>query len=91
MGVALQLFSTMGAGSIAGSGVVDPTPLERARSLGLSGREVEIAVMIGRGLTNKEIAAELHISTGTVRTHVYNLYRKAGAGNRVELVNLIRD
>ena len=87
MSVALRLFGTAGGISAA----VEASPEERARTLGLSGREVEIAVLIARGLKNKEIAAELFISVGTVRTHVYNLYRKVGAGNRVELVNMLRE
>jgi DNA-binding CsgD family transcriptional regulator len=49
-----------------------------------------MAIMIGRGLTNKEIAAELFISPATVRTHIYNLYQKVGAGSRVELINMLR-
>jgi len=87
MSGALRLFGAAGTGPSA----ADRSPEERARALGVSGREAEIAVMIGRGLTNKEIAAELCISAGTVRTHVYNLYRKVGVGNRVELVNMLRD
>lgn len=87
MSVALRLFGTAGAGRAT----VEVSPEERARGLGLSGREAEIAVMIARGLTNKEIAAELNISAGTVRTHVYNLYRKVAASNRVELVNILRE
>ncbi len=72
------------------SGVLESVPEERVRALGLSPREVEIATMIGRGLTNKEIAERLFISPGTVRTHIYNLYQKVGAGNRVELLNMLR-
>ncbi len=87
MSVALRLFGAAGAIPVG----VESSPEERGRALGLSGREVEIAVLIARGLTDKEIAAELCISAGTVRTHVYNLYRKVGAGNRVELGNLLRE
>jgi DNA-binding CsgD family transcriptional regulator len=65
-------------------------PEERVRALGLSGREVEMAVLIARGLANKEIAAELGISPATVRTHIYNLYQKARARSRVELLNRLR-
>jgi DNA-binding NarL/FixJ family response regulator len=49
-----------------------------------------MAVMIARGLANKEIAAELNISPATVRTHIYNLYQKVGARSRVELLNKLR-
>lgn len=87
MGGALRLVGSTDGSDPAGS----MTSVDHARSLGLSGREAEIAILIGRGLTNKEIAAELCISPATVRTHVYNLYRKAGVGNRVELANLLRE
>ena len=86
MSVALRLFGTAGAIPAAG----ETSPAERARALGLSDREAEIAVLIARGRTNKEIGTDLFISPGTVRTHVYNLYRKVGVGNRVELVNMLR-
>jgi len=76
--------------SESGAPILDAVPEERVRALGLSAREVEMAVMIGRGLTNKEIAAELFISPATVRTHIYNLYQKVGAGSRVELINMLR-
>jgi DNA-binding NarL/FixJ family response regulator len=48
-------------------------PLE---SLGLTSREAEILLQLTRGKTNKEIADALAISTGTVRKHVENIYRK---------------
>jgi DNA-binding CsgD family transcriptional regulator len=60
-----------------------------ADSLGLTERERAMVEMIARGLANKEIAAELGISPATVRTHIYNLYRKVGARSRVELLNKI--
>ncbi|NLJ45492.1 MAG: hypothetical protein GX430_02905 [Treponema sp.] len=74
----------------AGVPVLDFVPEERIRALGLSGREAQMAVLIARGLANKEIAAELGISPATVRTHIYNLYQKAGARSRVELINKLR-
>lgn len=69
------------------SRLLEGVPRDRIESLGLSAREVEIALMIAKGMTNKEIAAALYISPATVRTHIYNLYRKAGARSRVELIN----
>ena len=41
---------------------------------------------VARGLTNSEIADELHISLSTVKTHLTALMNKLGARNRVELV-----
>ena len=40
---------------------------------------------IARGRTNAEIAAELHISLSTVKTHIGSLMAKLGARNRVEV------
>jgi DNA-binding CsgD family transcriptional regulator len=74
----------------SGVPILDSVPAERVRALGLSVREAEMAVMISRGLANKEIAAELNISPATVRTHIYNLYQKVGARSRVELLNKLR-
>jgi DNA-binding NarL/FixJ family response regulator len=49
----------------------------------LTPRETELARLIARGLTNADIAAELFISIGTVKTHVANIQTKLGAANRV--------
>lgn len=86
MGAAIRLLKPDEAGIPA----LDAVPAERITALGLSGRETEMAVLIARGLANKEIAAELGISPATVRTHIYNLYQKAGARSRVELINKLR-
>jgi DNA-binding NarL/FixJ family response regulator len=42
-------------------------------------------VAVARGLTNAEIATELHISLSTVKTHLASLMNKLGARNRVEI------
>jgi DNA-binding NarL/FixJ family response regulator len=59
-------------------------------SMGLTTREQELVMLIGRGLTNKEIASELHLSEQTVRNHVHHILQKAGAGGRHEVVQLCR-
>jgi len=55
---------------------------------GITEREKEIIRFICDGLSNKEIQARLFISLQTVKDHVYRIYRKTGARNRVQLVNL---
>jgi len=86
MSAAVRLFKP----SSMGTAMLDSVPEERVQALGLSLREAEMAVLIARGLANKEIAAELNISPATVRTHIYNLYQKADARSRVELLNKLR-
>ena len=54
----------------------------RAWPAGLTDREVEVLRAITRGLANKQIARELHVSPATVHTHVLNLYGKIGVNTR---------
>jgi len=57
----------------------------------LSPRELEVARAVGRGLSNADISAELHLSVATVKAHVSRLLEKLGADNRVQIALLIRD
>ncbi|MCP4658676.1 MAG: hypothetical protein GY856_24965 [bacterium] len=58
---------------------------------GITAREREVIELIRDGKTNQEIADRLFISLATVKDHNYNIFRKTGVRNRVELVNLFRD
>ena len=58
---------------------------ERFLELGLTRREAEVAVHIGKGLSNKEIAMELSISETTVKKHVSNIFEKLGVEKRQEI------
>ena len=51
----------------------------------LTSREEQVLLPVAQGRTNSEIAADLHISPSTVKTHLASLMRKLGARNRVEL------
>ncbi|MDQ3925543.1 MAG: response regulator transcription factor [Actinomycetota bacterium] len=64
----------------------EPTAVEEL-SEPLTAREREVLELLGRGLSNKLIARELHISEHTVKFHVSSLYAKLGVGNRAEAVS----
>lgn len=57
----------------------------------LSDREREVAVAIGRGLTNAEIADELDMSVATVKGYVTRVLTKVGAANRVQVAIRVHD
>jgi len=52
----------------------------------LTARELEVLTLMGRGQSNDQIAAELHISPRTAKVHVQNILGKLGASNRTEAV-----
>lgn len=58
--------------------------------LGLTRREQQLIPMIAEGLTNKEIAAALNLSEQTVKNHVHRMLRKAGAADRLSIVEMCR-
>ncbi|MGA4847959.1 response regulator [Streptomyces sp. G5(2025)] len=53
---------------------------------GVTDREREVLTLVGRGLSNAEVAAQLHITVATVKAHVARLFTKLGARDRVQLV-----
>ena len=55
----------------------------------LTEAEQRVARAVGQGLTNKEIAAELHISVRTVENHISHILAKKGFGNRVEIARYV--
>lgn len=58
---------------------------------GLTERERDVALAVARGLSNADIAAELYLSVGTVKTHIGHLFDKLGLENRVQVALLVRD
>lgn len=61
------------------------------RSFGLSEREVEIAVMIYEGFTNKQIASALKLTDGTARNYISSIYEKIGASSRSDAVARMKE
>ncbi|EFQ83171.1 response regulator receiver domain protein [Aeromicrobium marinum DSM 15272] len=70
--------------------VTDAAPTEdstaaRARIDLLTEREIEVAVAIGRGRSNAEIAADLHMSLATAKAHISHIFSKLDVTNRVQV------
>jgi LuxR family maltose regulon positive regulatory protein len=57
----------------------------------LSERELEVLQLVAAGKTNRQVATELFVSVGTVKTHVNNIYRKLDAHNRTQAVAKARE
>ncbi|MFI2733991.1 response regulator [Streptomyces sp. NPDC018711] len=62
-----------------------------ARLAELADREREVAVAVGHGRSNAEIAAELYMGVPTVKTHVSRILAKLGLNNRVQIALLVHD
>jgi two-component system nitrate/nitrite response regulator NarP len=77
----------------AGQNWIDPELAERTRvaveraSMGpsLTPRERELIELVRRGLRNRDIAAELRVTEGTVKVYLHAIFDKVGADNRTEL------
>ncbi|MGW0842744.1 response regulator [Streptomyces sp. NPDC002787] len=63
----------------------------RSRVAALNDREREVAVAVGRGASNAEIAGELFMSVATVKTHVSRILTKLDLNNRVQIALLTYD
>jgi DNA-binding NarL/FixJ family response regulator len=64
--------------------------LRAKHPFGLTRREQQLIGLIGRGLTNKEIASSLNLSEQTIKNHVHSLLKKVGASDRLEAAELCR-
>ena len=92
---ALQRFEAAGCApdaararrALLASGAVDAAP--RSLTSTLTSRELQVALAVARGATNREAAAELFVTTKTVEFHLANAYRKLGARSRVDLARIL--
>lgn len=87
-----------GSGALPGDGadgpdtgnLVFPSALDRfCAQNDISARERDILSLVLEGFGNEEIGRRLFISTGTVKTHMHNIFRKTGIGSRTRLVRRI--
>lgn len=72
--------------------VLDPGRCSGPHARGLqrlSRREIEILQRVASGASNQEVADQLNISAHTVKTHLYNIYRKADVSNRLSASRLV--
>ncbi len=63
-------------------------PLDSAPLAGLTDREREVLTLVARGMSNAELAAAIHVSAATAKTHVGRLLTKLHARDRSQLVVL---
>ena len=73
--------------------VTEAGAYERARATlaTLSAREHQVALAVGRGSTNADIAEELHMSVATVKAHISRILAKLDLGNRTQIALLTHD
>ena len=63
-----------------------PTPAELEVAASVTRRELEVLQALARGLSDSDIAAELHIETSTIKGHLSHLRAKTGMRNRTQLL-----
>ncbi|MEU5974783.1 response regulator transcription factor [Streptomyces sp. NPDC047315] len=90
--VTRQLMTHVADGADPATGSRDPRRTAAATKVaGLAEREREVAVAVGRGNSNAEIAATLYMSVPTVKTHVSRILAKLALNNRVQIALLVHD
>ncbi len=88
--LALRIIDEVGADAVTevpgapAAAVAEEAPAAGARRYGLSAREMDVLQRIARGLADKQIAAELGLSTFTVSRHVGAILTKMRAASRTE-------
>jgi DNA-binding NarL/FixJ family response regulator len=92
--LALTTFERLGARSYAelasqelrAGGV---SPQHSGRMAGLTGQESVVATLVAKGLSNREIAAEMVLSPRTVEYHLASVFRKVGVTSRSQLTGIV--
>lgn len=70
------------------AGKCEYAPGVRKMGLRLTRRQQELLPLIAHGLSNKEIASRLNLSEQTVKNHIHRMFRKVGANDRLEVIEI---
>ena len=84
----LTLWVQRAAGELAATGET-ARPRRHTGDEPLTSQETRVALLVGQGMTNREVAAALFVSPKTVEHHLSNVYRKRGLRSRSELARAI--
>lgn len=76
---------------VRGAAPSDRSEDARRRTEQLTDREREVALAVGAGASNAEIAADLHMSVATVKAHISRIFTKLEAANRVQVAICMHD
>ena len=86
----MNAASSQSAATAAGSGAGPGSPADAGSGAelpdGLTQREAEILTLIAQGLTNPEIAAQLFLSSHTIKTHINRIFSKTGSRDRAAAI-----
>ncbi len=83
--------SLLDAAGVAVSGEQLSTSANESLAEPLTGRELEVLRLLASGKSNRVIAEDLFITTGTIKTHTHNIYQKLGVRNRTQAINSARE
>ncbi|MDD9207976.1 AAA family ATPase [Georgenia sp. 10Sc9-8] len=96
LGAALEVFEELGASPWAERAAVELRATGQSvrrreastAAVGLTPQERQVARLVGQGLSNREVAAQLFLSPRTVDFHLRNIFAKRGLTSRAELVRI---
>ena len=72
---------------IVDKAVTESNPSKIIESVRMTKRERQVIDLVADGLTNKEIAQKLHLSTYTIKSHIHNILEKLALHTRVQIAN----
>jgi DNA-binding NarL/FixJ family response regulator len=64
---------------------------DRLKTVGFTGREIEIAKLLADGFSNSQIATALYLSNGTVRNYISGIYEKLGSADKAGAIVKLKD